>query len=486
MRLMSKTLSIITLLSILPAIAFAAPSKEQQAAVDSLRKAGFLAQQVALDNENFDINFKLAGKPITDDHLKSLKAVGGLVHSLNLAGTDIKDGKLGVLNDLKNLKRLHLEKTEVTDAGLDHVKSLSHLEYLNLYGTKVTDEGLKKLEGLAKLQKLFLWQTEATEDGAKSLFAKLPNTYINLGSDKPVIGPAYASTKKEDAAAIAIVAAGSPDDQELCPIMVETEIDTEEVVEYGGMKIFMCCGSCVKVWKKNPNYYLKAALSLKLLPQFGDMSKQLADVKLMKQRFCPLRDECIVGPESPFVEYKGKKIHFFRASDIERKWNKNPDELFAKAREEGLLPQFDEGADVPAVVKGGDPKDQVMCPVMVETEIDEEEYVEYEGVKIFMCCGSCTKAWKKNPKYYLKAALSLKLLPQFGDMSKQLADVELMKQRFCPLRSECIITPESPSVEYKGKKIYFFRASDIERKWKKKPDELFAEAREEGLLPQFD
>jgi len=184
-----RLLSICLLSLLLPAFLAAAPNKEQQGAIDALRKAGFLAQQVAINNEQLDVNFKLAGKPVTDQHLKHLGALGGLVHSLNLAGTDVKDGTLGVLGKLNNLKRLHLENTAVGDKGLDHVKGLAHLEYLNLYGTKVGDDGLKKLGGLKNLKKLYLWQSAATEDGAKALFAKLPETFINLGSDKPVIGP---------------------------------------------------------------------------------------------------------------------------------------------------------------------------------------------------------------------------------------------------------------------------------------------------------
>ena len=131
-------------------------------------------------------------------------------------------------------------------------------------------------------------------------------------------------------------------------------------------------------------------------------------------------------------------------------------------------------------------KEQTICPIMIDSEIDEEEVVEYEGVKIYMCCGSCVKAWDKNPKYYLKAGIEQKLLPQFPDMTEKLKDVKLMPQRFCPLRNECIVGPESPSVEYKGKKIYFFKERDIERKWTPKAEEIFAEARAKGLLPQFD
>jgi len=134
--------------------------------------------------------------------------------------------------------------------------------------------------------------------------------------------------------------------QSICPIMVETEIDEEEVVKFEGKTIYMCCGSCIKAWEKNPDYYLKIGRELKLLPQFKEVSKELQEkldkIKLMDQRHCPLRPECVVSPTSPFVEYEGEKIYFFKERDIERKWNKDPKAAFDKARKAGLLPQFGE------------------------------------------------------------------------------------------------------------------------------------------------
>ncbi len=132
-------------------------------------------------------------------------------------------------------------------------------------------------------------------------------------------------------------------------------------------------------------------------------------------------------------------------------------------------------------------EEQTLCPIMIEDEIDPEEVVEYDGVKIFMCCGSCVKAWALNPDYYLKAGVEAGLIPQFKDkLPEKAAKIELMKQRFCPLRPDSMICPESPSVEYKGKKIYFFKERDISRRWERDADAAFAKAREEGLLPQFD
>jgi YHS domain-containing protein len=135
-------------------------------------------------------------------------------------------------------------------------------------------------------------------------------------------------------------------------------------------------------------------------------------------------------------------------------------------------------------------EEQSICPIMVEDEIDQDEVVEFEGKKIYMCCGGCVKAWNLNPKYYLKVARELKLVPQFASVSpeleKELAGIELMKQRFCPLRPTAVVSPTSPSIEYKGKKIYFFKERDITRKWERNPEAAFEKAKKAGLLPQFD
>ncbi|MEM9079613.1 MAG: hypothetical protein AAGC74_02855 [Verrucomicrobiota bacterium] len=135
------------------------------------------------------------------------------------------------------------------------------------------------------------------------------------------------------------------EEQTICPIMVDSEIDEEEVVEFEGKTILMCCGSCIKNWNQNPLYYLKIGRELKLLPQFAEVTKeleeQLAEVELMEQRFCAIRNDNVVGPHSPFIEYEGKKIYFYKEGDIKRRWDRNPEAAFEKARKAGVLPQFD-------------------------------------------------------------------------------------------------------------------------------------------------
>jgi len=122
---------------------------------------------------------------------------------------------------------------------------------------------------------------------------------------------------------------------------------------------------------------------------------------------------------------------------------------------------------------------------MVEDEIDEEEFSEYEGKKVYFCCGTCKKSFDASPKYIIKVAGDT--LPQFKGMEDKLKldEVELLEQERCPMYPDSIVTPDSPSIEYKGKKIYFFKKRAVD-KWEKDPEANFKKASEAGLLPQFD
>lgn len=124
-----------------------------------------------------------------------------------------------------------------------------------------------------------------------------------------------------------------------------------------------------------------------------------------------------------------------------------------------------------------------LCPIMVEDEIDEEEVVEFEGKKVFLCCGGCVKKWNKSPKYYIKAMADM--LPQFKGMEKQLRldEVELIAQKFCPVYQDRVVTPESPSVELNGKKVFLYSTGAL-RRWNRDPDKYIQKAVKLGILPQ--
>ncbi len=102
---------------------------------------------------------------------------------------------------------------------------------------------------------------------------------------------------------------------------------------------------------------------------------------------------------------------------------------------------------------------QTICPLMIEDEIDEEEFVIYKGVKVFTCCGTCIKMWKQNPDYF--AVVSIKQAPQLKAVASK--EIKPMKQLFCPVYSDTRIHPKSLSMEHKGQKIYFSKKRAMDR-----------------------
>ncbi len=125
------------------------------------------------------------------------------------------------------------------------------------------------------------------------------------------------------------------------------------------------------------------------------------------------------------------------------------------------------------------------CAIMIGDEIDTEEYSEILGKKIYFCCGSCVKAFDGNQAYYIKALPSLAKKFSSDEQKKLGVDkVKLLAQRVCPIYPERIVNPNSKTVEYKGKTIYFWSSSAL-RRWNRDPDAYFKEAFDKGHLPQY-
>ena len=117
-------------------------------------------------------------------------------------------------------------------------------------------------------------------------------------------------------------------EQKLCPLMIEDEVDPEEFVEYKGKKIYMCCGSCVKKFKKDPDYYVK--LTSSLLPHI-DKSLLNKKVKLIEQKFCMVYEDRVVSPKSYVHEHNGKKYYFWSSTAI-RRFKAKPDFYIERAK----------------------------------------------------------------------------------------------------------------------------------------------------------
>jgi len=111
-----------------------------------------------------------------------------------------------------------------------------------------------------------------------------------------------------------------------------------------------------------------------------------------------------------------------------------------------------------AVTAQAAPK-QTICPLMIEDEIDEEEFVIYKGVKVFTCCGTCKKMWAQNPEYF--AVVCQKQAPQLKAVAS--TKIKPMKQLFCPVYSDTRVHPKSISMDHKGNKIYFSKKRAMDR-----------------------
>lgn len=48
------------------------------------------------------------------------------------------------------------------------------------------------------------------------------------------------------------------------------------------------------------------------------------------------------------------------------------------------------------------PAPQTTCPVMEGKRINPRLYVDYQGLRVYVCCNACVRAARKNPEKYLR------------------------------------------------------------------------------------
>ena len=90
----------------------------------------------------------------------------------------VSDNDLLLLEQVPQLRELHLEGTQVSDAGLPQIAALRHLAVLDLSRARVTSRGIRQLELCTKLRELDLSRTEVEEADVEHLREVLPECDI--------------------------------------------------------------------------------------------------------------------------------------------------------------------------------------------------------------------------------------------------------------------------------------------------------------------
>ena len=147
--------NISSVLAIIAGLTAAASSLQaaDPAIIDAIKKNGGLVLPYPGKGEQWEVEFHLRGRELTD---------AGLAH----------------LQGMANLEILDLPLTKITDAGLEQLKGMTSLVLMDIRLTQVTDAGLEHLKGLRNLKHLVLNETRVTNVGVGKLQQALPNCRI--------------------------------------------------------------------------------------------------------------------------------------------------------------------------------------------------------------------------------------------------------------------------------------------------------------------
>ncbi len=168
-------------------------------------------------------------------------------------------------------------------------------------------------------------------------------------------------------ATLAAVLLFAPQSQYLtCAVNNNDTADDKLFVEYAGKNVFFCCDGCVPQFGKTPEKFMKTAADAKLT-----VAKFMFDPTTGKK----ISEKKARGSS----DYMGVR-YFFANADAKAKFDKNP-KSFAEAPK----------------------KEALYCPVMQEPVASyskADSYVDYDGVRYFMCCAGCYEPMTKDPKKY--------------------------------------------------------------------------------------
>ncbi|MEX2244530.1 MAG: YHS domain-containing protein [Fimbriimonadaceae bacterium] len=157
----------------------------------------------------------------------------------------------------------------------------------------------------------------------------------------------------------------------VCPIMGSPVSKDAPRVEYAGTSFGFCCAGCDAGFGKDPKAALKK--NEKSASPIGEFLFDPVSHKRIKK-------EQAKGT----VDFQGVRFHFATEENMKA--------FQADSKKYALAPK----------------KESLSCPVMGEaiaTYSAASEYVDYEGVRYYICCAGCTPAFEKNPAKYAGKAI---------------------------------------------------------------------------------
>jgi YHS domain-containing protein len=184
-------------------------------------------------------------------------------------------------------------------------------------------------------------------------------------------------------ATAALVAAEDQEEKEFkatCPVSGQPAKETS-ALDYRGKKVYFCCDNCPNAFAADPEKFAAKA------------NAQLLETGQMVQVACPLTGRPMADDKA--VEVAGVTVHVCCAGCLGKAKALEGDELVAL-----LFADTEKGFTL-----------QTHCPVS-DKPIDIAHFVEYEGQKVYFCCGGCPEAFQGDPKSFLAK------LPQFAEKAE--------------------------------------------------------------------
>lgn len=131
-------------------------------AVRDVWRAGGQFQEMGLGFKDVgDINFDPTRDRLTDEDLARLQPALRELRPwhLNVAGADLGDGSIDVLQHLPTLRSLDIRDTRITRAGAAKLRSLPRLRHLRVDAVSFDGEALRSLrEALPRVEILRDWE----------------------------------------------------------------------------------------------------------------------------------------------------------------------------------------------------------------------------------------------------------------------------------------------------------------------------------------